>query len=186
MAAIRAGAVAACAHRMTSALSALSKRRGVGRAVKPARPMQREPSSDGDGNEGDERRQTTLTPASVIGAGNGRPRIQEAPEAARLGRHRAAASRQNAGIEQVGAVGKQAIGKQLPAAGIDAVGEFVGASRQEPRLLQRPVDLALRGGETAALGCNGGILGATPGAGAAPSCARRSVISLRRGSSVAA
>ena len=79
-------------------------------------------------------------------------------------------SRQNAGIEQVGAVGKQAIGKQLTAAGIDAVEEFVGAARQEPRLLQCPVDLALRGGETAALGRNGGVLGATP-AGAAPSWA---------------
>ncbi len=66
-----------------------------------------------------------------------------------------------AGVEQVGAVGKQAIGKELAAAGVDAVGEFVGAAAQQPRLLQRAVDLALRRGEAAALRRNGGVLDGT-------------------------
>ena len=60
-------------------------------------------------------------------------------------------------------MGKQAIGKELPAAGIDAVGELVGAPGQQPRLLQRAVDLALRGGKTAVLRRNGGVLRGTCG-----------------------
>jgi hypothetical protein len=64
-------------------------------------------------------------------------------------------------------VSEQAIGKHLATAGSDAVGQFVGASRQEPGLLERPVDLALLGGEPAAFRREGGVLGAACGRGGA-------------------
>ena len=72
-----------------------------------------------------------------------------------------------AGVEQIGAVGEQAVGKKLPAPCIDAVGEFVGPCPEEPRLLQRPVGLALAGGEAASLRGDGRVLGGAPGRGSA-------------------
>jgi hypothetical protein len=130
-----------------------------------ARPMQREPRSGRDHDEGEQRREDSARFGIVADAG--RPRLQQAAEAAHLRRHRARGIAPEPGIEQVGAVSEQAIGKYLATAGRDAVGQLVGAFRQEPGLLERPVDLALFGVEPAAFRREGGVLGASCGRGGA-------------------
>jgi hypothetical protein len=145
-------------HKRAQRLVEAARRRTRG---DPARPINRDP---GHGADGDERRGRRQHARRIVGRlGDDLPRSENGADRPRLRRHRRSGAGPEARIEQIGAVGEQAIGENLPAARIDTVGEFVGAAGEEPRLLHGAVELGLRRRDAAAFRGDRRVLGRSAG-----------------------